>query len=1139
MSNNTQKPLPVSRDKNLDWVAVKYPELSAWRQYGVQWIASSQTNHREKLLHLQIFFEQYLLRLNLSSEPGLFLKADKVWPSFSDAISHVNLSEKRRIACNDQISDFLSWILASDFSADDSRGHKAPLPGFVNPIRRVQKIADRNVADASLRPHNDKSLRWLARIYPELRDWRELAIEWVAGQVGPSKPRLLALQCFFREFIIGHNLPVVPRDFFDPSRVIPDFYTYCSSERNQSLAMPWTTHVHSFTEWVLTKKLTMASVGPQSAPPPTLRNPIVSHVKKKANKSYDVRFTWVVKARPELEQWRSYAEQWLAGEDRGIDSRLKALSVFFERFLIALNIPSAPEFLLARKSLIPDFYSACCVTGKDGEAKEAGHVVNNNNRVSEFLDWVLITHFSCEDDDGFSVVAPSFRNPVPLRSHSGGWVRREAAWSPLPIGYIEDMRNILAQGPHFSDWTWAQNASGTEADSGPGRDGGEWFAVNEIDIDKNDPDCVWRLREYEAGHSEFQMWSPIRWVALLIKLQLPLRMLQVRMLDSGEADALRFADGAWCENTHALADRTSRQPRAQGVFRGVGHLKNVSTPAVLYINTNKTADQKKSGPAKGYEVPWPTTGPIHQNPFYWLERLRNWQEKYNPITRRTSWSELGTHHIPFKSPEQLGTYSDTCFLFRVREAELSARHLPLSVSALNKPWYSLLAKLQERLRAAPPSDDNDLPVELVCPWEESNGGRTTHFPLQSLRVSLITALALDGQVPFPILQKLVGHSRLLMTLYYTKLGPTFVAEMLTIAAAKMDENMAKSIKRFAADAELNELLRKVVYNSEAGVRNAIPVDPGARNPAGWMLMHHGMCMCGGNTSEVEENRKIGGCHNGGPNVGTEMQPKWAPVPGGSRNCVRCRWFITQPQYLPSLVTTFNNHAYHFDEARNSCLVAEEKLQDIRRIKFEAESAGEPPTYMAEYLEIERVYEAAMKRFSDLAETLVATWRLIDRCSTALKDELGEGNQLIAVGALTDVSVAFDETESELLQLAGVCEGVEVYPDLQAGKAVFRRSQLLDLALMREGASPVFIAMSEADQLASGNAFIRQLASQAAPDNIQVGVRQVVQLMDSGEQVGRMLGIDLATLIPPAGSSAKKVIPIRPLRRAENTDLESA
>lgn len=56
--------------------------------------------------------------------------------------------------------------------------------------------------------------------------------------------------------------------------------------------------------------------------------------------------------------------------------------------------------------------------------------------------------------------------------------------------------------------------------------------------------------------------------------------------------------------------------------------------------------------------------------------------------------------------------------------------------------------------------------------------------MHSLQVSLVTALALDGEVPFAILQKLVGHSRLLMTLYYNKPGVARIRAVLTEADEK-------------------------------------------------------------------------------------------------------------------------------------------------------------------------------------------------------------------------------------------------------------------------------------------------------------------------------------------------------------------
>ncbi|MGB7649555.1 MAG: hypothetical protein WBM22_29290 [Pseudomonas fluorescens] len=156
----------------------------------------------------------------------------------------------------------------------------------------------------------------------------------------------------------------------------------------------------------------------------------------------------------------------------------------------------------------------------------------------------------------------------------------------------------------------------------------------------------------------------------------------------------------------------------------------------------------------------------------------------------------------------------------------------------------------------------------------------------------------------------------------------------------------------------------------------------------------------------------------------------------------------------------------------------------------------------------------MQRLSDLAEDLVACWRLIERCKTALEAPQGDGSQLVAAGTTADVHVVFEETESELLQLAGVCENVEAYHDLEPGKAVFRRSQLLDAVLYREDLLPVFMLLDEKEQLLAGNAFMRHLAQQMTPENLALGQRQVIHLIDAGVSLSRHFDIDLSTLLPP-------------------------
>ncbi|MDE1715315.1 VPA1269 family protein [Chromobacterium amazonense] len=828
---------------------------------------------------------------------------------------------------------------------------------------------------------------------------------------------------------------------------------------------------------------------------------------KGLTRNTDTTLGWVKTEYPQLEAWRTLAADWMKGENTRISSRLKALVAFLERYVIQQGLPLAPVVLLERSTVLPDFYRTACPDSRSG--------IEFNNYIHTFLHFVLLREFSEPDDNGQPVVLPAFHNPVPRLTKSGLPKRVESVYSPLPYGYIDELRQMLAMGSHFRDWQWAHGALGANIGQRGGTSAPDWFTVNEAQIDRNDPDCVWRERPTKNG-TKLEMWSPVRWVALLMKLILPLRTFQVRMLDSGEADTWRYTAGNWTFNTNRLVQGSEQRPLQQGVFRRSDPLVDgeaVST--VLHINTNKTADIAKSGPNKGYVLPWVSGGQKHQDAFYWLEKLRNWQEKYNPIRRRTAWTELDGRHMDAKSEVQLSVYPDTCFLFRAPEADTDEHHLPLVRWALDRCWFQLLKALESRLAVRGETHRNGTPIRFLPPTEEQNRGLTTLFPLHSLRVSLITALALEGQVPFPILQKLVGHSRLLMTLYYTKPGAKHIHDVLLGAAEQLEANKESSIQNFLLDTEYDELLKQAISNSAPSFAAAIPQHPAARNPVGWMLMHHGLCLVGGNTSEEEDNGSIGGCYNGGPMIikgAASKNPKYGPVPGGSRNCVRCRWFVTEPHYLPALAAHFNTLAYHFDEARNTCLSNENALHDLKKRKADAEEAGQPFTRLDSYRQAERVWEGAMKRFSDLAEDLVACWRLIERCKAALDAPQDNATQLVAAGTVGDVHLAFAETESELLQLAGVCENVEVYPDLEPGKAVFRRSQLLDAVLYRENLPPVFILLSEQEQLLAGNAFLRRLAQQMNPANPALGQREVIHLMDAGVSLRQHFDMDLASLL---------------------------
>jgi len=817
----------------------------------------------------------------------------------------------------------------------------------------------------------------------------------------------------------------------------------------------------------------------------------------------DPDFGWVTQQYPQYSEWKTLAQEWMKGEHSGLGNKFYSLSVFFDKYLAAFNLPSNPGELLRRGTTLPDFATIISHLSQ-------GSAINNV--INLFLEWVVLRDFSIRADDGTPVVSSEFRNPVQSIVTTKPQLF-ESVRSPLPYGYIAELRKMLVQGQNFSDWKWAQQSVGVKM-AAHNRFSTDWFHVDEDLIDKNDPDCVWRIREFVDTKFKptYELWSPVRYVALLLKLQLPLRLFQVRMMDSGESDAWRYVQGDWIKNTNPLSKNNSRNHCDQGVFRRLNNVKEGDPTTTLYINTNKTKDTINSGKEKGYEVPWPVMGEIDEQPHYWLEKLRNWQEKYNPLKRRTSWTEVPSKILgSVKSDVQLSSHPDTCFLFRTAELKKHGEEtIPVADAVVVACWYKLLLKFQEHLAANKITHADKSPIKLVFGTARAY---SSPFPLHSLRVSLITALAIDGGLPIQLLVKLVGHSRLVMTLYYTKPGAKHMQDALIGANERLDAEKEKTIVSFLANAERATLVEKVIANSPDAFAIMVPDHPSNRNPAGWMPMHHGLCLVGGNTSEVDGISKVGGCYNGGTNIAGHGARIFGPIPGGPRNCVRCRWFVTEPHYVPALAAHLGNICYHLDEARNVSIKQDAVLQDLKKQKVEAEKSQIPFMKAADMHAAERLWESAITKFSGLAEDMASCWDLIKRCNAVADNSTGDSTSLVTVGSSMDVNAAFEEVESELLQLSGVCQNVEIYPDLEPGKAIFRRSQLLDAALNNESIQPVFMYLSEEEQLKYGNLFMRRLVNQSDNANPLIGMRKVCGLIDAGKNLSDFIGVDLRELLP--------------------------
>ncbi|MGR5266468.1 gamma-mobile-trio integrase GmtZ [Vibrio astriarenae] len=849
---------------------------------------------------------------------------------------------------------------------------------------------------------------------------------------------------------------------------------------------------------------------------------------KKDERSMDLTCSWMLTTLgAEWQQWQELAAEWMAAQTTSITMKLSTLARFFESYLA-----ECAPYAIGNIDLFFKGHQGHKCSSEELEevikrtANSSTGIQTGVNVPCDFIDFVIEKVFSEEDDNGklISLV----QNPlskIKMQANATETVR-----TPLPYRYIQDLRQILCPLPdktelsviekdlkddetllpayhyrHFKDWTWAQKQTGQ------GRKGGDWFEVEPELIDKNDPDCVSRTKKVTRNGKKItihQMWSPVKAMVIFMKLHLPLRTYQVRMLDSGEADTWRYEQGQWVVNTkHDFALGSEKRPFGKGVFRRIHDTMTGLYSTGLYINTNKSADQNKDELEKGYIIPW-----HNEEVLYWLEKLRNWQEKYNPITKPTDCTTLQKKHTGNKkSDKQLKSMGEIAFLFRDASSK-KGEHNSKPVSGdsyIATFWYQLLITLENQLAEQGNTLDNGERLKLVVDYPEGTdetAKKATLFPLHSLRVSLITAYTMDTQLPLPVISKLLaGHTRLLMTIYYNKITPSVMAEKMSEAEAQLEAKSHQSTRNFLKDASMEQIQCKMVYHNDDSIQAALV----NRNPIGWEERSCGLCLVGGNTVRSDEVSTLGGCWNGGElikDVKAASHRIYGSVPHDAENCIRCRWFITEARYLPALNAHFNQLSYKAHQAANLSVEIEGELEALKDEQFFCEEQGKPFIKHDELQALQRRYEKQQVEADEYTKDWIACFELINKI---IRVEEGRANddtkdKLIAIGSEQDVTHAMKciETDSELLHLSLLCEDAEFYPDLQDDlrktPAIEKRSRQLSRVLMKKGFEPIFMEMDDKQQLIAANAMLRQMAKIADPDDKLEGYRKVANYIEAGE-----------------------------------------
>ena len=471
---------------------------------------------------------------------------------------------------------------------------------------------------------------------------------------------------------------------------------------------------------------------------------------------------------------------------------------------------------------------------------------------------------------------------------------------------------------------------------------------------------------------------------------------------------------------------------------------------MIYINTNKTADINKNEQEKGYILEW-----HHEEALYWLEKLRNWQEKYNAILKPTPWSSLKSTDFRHERPHDaiLEERGECCFLFRNPAVRRSrGKHYPIDYGAIDRCWRSLLVELEKILEAS----GETLPGGNKIRFLSNGKPRNAYYTLHSLRVSLVTLYVLEGNVPLPVMMKVVGHSRLLMTLYYTKLSPPATDKYLNNAEKLLKEEAEKEGNiAWLIEQRYEQAKDKFVYNDPI----AIQVGTNPSFGPSLVLLDYGICPMGG-----------AGCDKGGLLQDNETEKnRSVPVPGypEEKNCILCRFFLTGPAFLRKLTTYGNFVSLKFSDCMERYLKTKKRVDELDKIKYSCCQNGKPFTQTFELSEANRLQQENYESCMLLGLKFSTVYKLLTRSKDLLNSD-PSSIHLVHVGSARDVQIALEETTSRLRQQQAILENAHYYSGLNVNELIYQRSQVIDTILRKNGIKPFLFERSVEEQRLIGN-----------------------------------------------------------------------
>ncbi|MCL7942964.1 VPA1269 family protein [Marinobacter sp. ATCH36] len=649
--------------------------------------------------------------------------------------------------------------------------------------------------------------------------------------------------------------------------------------------------------------------------------------------------------------------------------------------------------------------------------------------VIEFLDYVISNDLTDEDEDTGEIIrVMDARNPFQLLADDKSVTAPTRNESTKPCLQYYFVRRV-------QEWIIPETAKTFRNLTHLQKFDADWVKIPAHLVDYSDPDCVVRKQG-----NQYYLWCPTDWIHTFALTKVPLRGRQIAYNDSGEGDR-EIADlddkgsVTWDKNSSPLAGSTKTQ----------SFIKKLPDDNFgMYVTTNKTSNN-----GAGYSIPW-----VPEDLAYWLVRLRKWQQKYNPITEATPWTRCVRTNL---NEVQLKAKGVNCFLFRAFN----------DVEPKN-PGSALTMRLAAALHNVQPSSLRL--AELKGSSYRLSNYKSKYTP-HSMRVSLITAYIMEMGMPVEIVMKVVGHSSIVMSIYYCKITQRDIRQRF-----EEGEKRALKSQAEATQAAIEQNNIEAVKNQLVGSNQDLLQSLTNAAPAGnYVFRDYGICPFAATR-----------CDDGGEEIGATKVNR--PVPSGYlgiQNCLRCRHFITGPVFLGGLLSITNEILLEANDQSDVCQqlqdkvsVINEKVTELDRQEYLANLKQQPfDTSQRSPLEfklrkLESEYESAAKKMDMLLCDLQSSYKLIQLSQSVANGRLESDDANVALIKMPDseVQIEIDDT-SHFQQLHEVCVNATIYESCNPSRAVIPRSQLLDRMASFNELAPRLFMLSQGQQLLVGNQLV--------------------------------------------------------------------